>query len=82
MPQVGEMITSFGERVATYWANGQVKLVINGGIAVNAFALADEPGSLQIYEDAAGAWWISYPNSSTGVPVRYTCNNRVNWTAV
>jgi hypothetical protein len=82
MPQLAEMKTVFGARVTAYWESGQVKVQIGSAAAYNAFALAAEPGSLQIYKDAAGDWWISYPDATTGLPVRYVCRNRATWALV
>ncbi|MHB9110931.1 MAG: hypothetical protein ACYDCO_28070 [Armatimonadota bacterium] len=78
----------FGEKIDIWWASS------NGGMvrrqfysdgwtnAVgDAFALATEPGSLQVYQDDRGDWYIVYPSSS-GTPVRYRSSDRVNWVLV
>lgn len=78
---LAEMNTIMGARVTTWWEAGQVKVQIGAAASYNAFALAGEPGSLQIYRDNAGDWWIAYPDAA-GLPVRYKCSDRANWVLV
>lgn len=90
MPQIATLVqpSIFGEKMDSWWASGNggyVRVQISSEGSTNpvqdAFALATEPGSLQIYEDAAGDWYISYPDDS-GLPVRYRSADRVNWVLV